>query len=117
MINVTTQTNSPIIEMAINGNVDKSDIEAFEETFKQKMTEQEPVNLLITVENMEGVTLKGLVEDLKMIRYIRSMKKAAVVTDTTWLKADAKLENLFPGVEVNYFTPDHAETAREWLKD
>ncbi|GAA0441782.1 hypothetical protein GCM10008983_18600 [Lentibacillus halophilus] len=115
MINVTSQKGSPIIEMVMKDKISKTDIETFEETLKQKITEQEPVHLLITFENLEGVTLKGLVEDLKMIKYLRSIKNVAVITDQTWIKADAKLENLIPGIKVDFFTPDNTEAAREWL--
>ncbi|TMN21697.1 SpoIIAA family protein [Lentibacillus cibarius] len=117
MINVTTQKNSSIIEIVINGKFDETDINTFEEAIRQKITEQEPVNLLITAKNMEGVTLRGIVESLKMFRYLKSIKKAAVITDQTWVKIDAKLENLLPGIKIDYFTPDHAKAACEWLED
>ncbi|MYL61253.1 STAS/SEC14 domain-containing protein, partial [Virgibacillus halodenitrificans] len=80
-----------------------------------KIFEQEPINLLLIIKNWDGITLEGLLEDMKMIQYVKSIKKIAVVSDEKWVKADAKLENKLPGVQVVYYPPEEIQSANNWL--
>lgn len=116
MIDIKSINQNPFIEITFNGKMTKEDVEKARGIFEQKITEQEPINLLLHAENLEGVTLNGLWEDTKMAKYLRSVGKVAIISDKEWLKVDAKLENLFPGVEVEYFTTDKQNAALTWLK-
>ncbi|MGM8365810.1 STAS/SEC14 domain-containing protein [Virgibacillus sp. W0181] len=116
MIDIISADHSPVIEITINGKITKSDMDKFEELLSKKVTEQERINLLLIAENWSGITPKGFLEDMKMTKHLNSIKKAALVSDKTWIKAGAKLENLFPGIQVDYFTPDNKSAAIDWLK-
>lgn len=116
MIDIKTMDQSPIIEITLYGKIVREDIEKVKDVFEQKITEQEPINILLHAESLDSITFDGLWEDLKMAKYLRSMAKAAIVSDKEWLKADAQLENLFPNVKVEHFAPNKQHTALAWLK-
>ena len=51
-----------------------------------------------------------------MFRLMKKFKRAAVLTDKTWLKRASKFEGAFiPGLEIKAFNRDQKEAAETWL--
>ncbi|AIF45526.1 STAS/SEC14 domain-containing protein [Virgibacillus sp. SK37] len=115
MLEVNATEHSAMMKIILHGKVTKEDIQRFEGEFKRKILEQEPINLLLIIKDWEGITLDGLMEDMKMVQYVKSIKKMAVVSDEKWVKADAKIENQLPGVQVVYYPPEEIQSGKNWL--
>lgn len=60
--------------------------------------------------------MKGLMENIKMAKHIKSINKTAIVDDSKFLQTDSKIEDLLAGTRVAYFKTDEKEAAREWLR-
>lgn len=51
-----------------------------------------------------------------MLGLVRRFRKAAVLTDKTWLKKVSEFEGmLIPGLEIKAFPLDQREAAETWL--
>lgn len=106
-----------VIEVTVRGKINETEMEKITTLYKKKVTKEEPINLLLVMEDMEGITLKGILKDMEMANYLKSMKKAAIIGDKTWLKVDAKVENLMPGVKIKHFDLNDKNIALNWLGD
>lgn len=106
-----------IIQVIVRGKITETDMQEITTMYKEKVTKEEPINLLLVMEDMEGITMKGLLKDMELAKYLTSLKKVAIVGDKTWLEVDAKVENLMPGVEIKQFDLNEKEKALDWSED
>ncbi|MUV36846.1 hypothetical protein JNUCC1_00650 [Lentibacillus sp. JNUCC-1] len=117
MVEIANIENSPVVEMKVSDKLTQDDIKEVDNFLENKVGEQESVNILLLMGNWEGMTIKGLLEDFKMVKHMKKMNKAAIVADSTFLKADSKLEDLFPGIRIKYFETDEKDAAKQWLEE
>ncbi|WP_077297550.1 STAS/SEC14 domain-containing protein [Virgibacillus pantothenticus] len=115
MIKITPAPFDNALEIEIQGKVEKEDLHHFEEFFMMKRQEHSKVNILLSIENMEGVSLKGALEDLKMTQHLKDIHKMAVVSDKKWVEMGVKLEGLLPETELKHFAPEDKSQAQRWL--
>lgn len=105
-----------LLEVTTENTATQADLEKFKKGLQTKVLQEEPVNILFVFKNIEGITAKGLLEDVKTFPYLKSIGKAAVVADDTFTKIDAKIADLFPGIEVGQYQLDELDNAREWVQ-
>jgi hypothetical protein len=117
MLEVKGKEKGSILEIITEGIANQKDLQQFKEALHAKTLQEEPVNILFIFKNIEGITLKGLMEDIKTFPYMRSIKKGAIVADDTFTKIDATIANLIPGVDVKQYSFNEHETARQWLAE
>ncbi|UOQ87237.1 STAS/SEC14 domain-containing protein [Gracilibacillus salinarum] len=117
MIEIANIENSSIVEISASGKLTKEDIQQVDDFFDNKVSDLEKVNVLLLLENWEGLTFKALIEDFKMIKHWKSFNKTAFVADSKYLKEDSKLESLFPSTKIEYFNLDQKEMAKMWLEE
>lgn len=117
MIKIANIENSNIVEVSVNDKLTEDDMKQFDEFFENKVSDLEKVNLLLLMDNWEGMTMKGLMENIKMTKHIKSINKAAIVGDSKFLQTSSKLEDLLPNTRVDYFKTDEKEAAQKWLKE
>lgn len=117
MLDVEGQEQGAILEVTTQGTTTQEDLQKFKEALHTKTLQEEPVNILFIFKNIEGITPKGLMADVKTFPYMKSIKKGAIVADDTFTKTDATIANLIPGVEVAQYSLDELETARKWLAE
>lgn len=115
MITLQPTEMESTIQVDVHGKVTEDDINKFEEVFLRKKEEKGNVDVLLVIEEWEGMTFKGIMEDLKMSKHVRDFNKMAVVSDKKWVKFSTEVENLMPGVNVEHFNKDEKSKAMEWL--
>jgi len=116
MIKIKHTPYDPLMEVTLRGKITKEDMREFGTAFKQKTFETEPINVLFNAEDWEGITLRGFLEEANWSIVLKSMKKAAYVTNKPWVKAHVKLENLTPGIQSALFPTTKKAEAIEWLE-
>lgn len=117
MLEVSGLERGSVLEVTTQGTATQEDLQKFKSALNDKKLQEEPVNILFIFKNIEGITPKGLLEDFKVISYLKSIKKSAVVSDDTFMKINAKVENIIPGVEVTQFPLEELDAARKWLEN
>lgn len=117
MLKVKGQEQGTVLEIITQGTATQEDLQKFKEALQAKTLQEEPVNILFIFQNIEGITAKGLMEDMKTFPYMKSIKKGAIVADDTFTKIDTTIANLIPGVEVAQYSIDEMESARKWLRE
>lgn len=106
-----------VIEANVRGEITETDMEKITTLYKEKVTKEEPINLLLVMEDLDGITIKSVLKDMEMAKYLKSLNKVALIGDKTWLKVDAKIENLMPGVIIKQFDLNEKENALNWVED
>ncbi|AUJ25857.1 STAS/SEC14 domain-containing protein [Virgibacillus dokdonensis] len=115
MIKITPAKMDNAIEVEVQGKVEKEDLNLFEEFFTMKKQEYNKVNILLLLDKMEGMSLKGVLEDLKMVQHLKYIQKLAIVSDKKWIEIGVKLERLLPETNVEHFIPENKVQAQHWL--
>lgn len=115
MINITPAPFDNALEIEIQGKLEKEDLHHFEEFFMLKKQEHRKVNILLSIENMEEMTIKGILEDLKMTQYLKDIHKMAIVSDKKWIELGVKFDGLLPETELEHFSPEDKSQAQRWL--
>lgn len=106
-----------IVEAIAHGKVTKTDMEKLTTLYEEKIKKEEPINLLLTFEDVEGMTMEGILKDMQMAIYLKSIEKVAIIGDKTWLKVDAKIENLVPSIQLKQFDLNEKTQAVYWLEN
>lgn len=117
MLKVTGLERGELLEATMEGTGTEEDMRDFREAMKTKTLQEEPVNVLVVFKNIEGVTTKALVEDVKNTTFIKSVGKGAIVSDDTFNGFSAIVPKVIPGVEIEQFSLDELERARAWVQE
>jgi hypothetical protein len=111
---ISIQREDGLIVVGVFGKLGLSDYQRFEQELLEEMQKAKPVDLLIDLRDMHGVTLDVVWEDIKFSRtHSRDVHRVAVLSDGTWPPLSAWLEQLFLDAEVRVF--DDEALARAWL--
>jgi len=106
------------VHLIIDGDINKMDIDTIFNQMKEIVTYNKEVNLLIEVEDIEGVkNLKTIFSSLKTKWFaVKHLRKYAIVTDKDWLENLSDLVNfLTPGIEIKTFDNDEQKEAIDWI--
>ena len=111
---ISIQREDGIMVVGVFGKLALSDYRRFEQEMLGEVNKGTPVNLLIDLRDMLGVTLDVVWEDIKFSRdHSRDVQRVAVLSDGKWPPVSAWLEQFFLDAEVRVF--DDESTARGWL--
>lgn len=116
MLTVKGEKQGELLEITTEGTATEEDLSTFKEALKNKLLQEEPLNILFIFKNIEGITSRALMENLKTLPYIKSIKKGAIAADDTFTKTDETISKLIPGVEVAHYSLDELDDARKWLQ-
>ncbi|NER22240.1 MAG: STAS/SEC14 domain-containing protein [Symploca sp. SIO1C2] len=108
-----------IIGIEIDGKIETSDIEQMIAVVEEKLKSHKPLRAYVQVKSLGGVSLEGLLEDLKFaLRHLNDFEKKAVVCELSWLTKIATVSSkLFPSIEVKCFSWSEQEQAMAWIKN
>lgn len=115
MIEIIDRTEHSILEISIIGTLTKVDFEQIDDFFADELMTDAKLNVLLLMDDWDGIKPSGLVEDMKLAKYVKNVKKAALVSDSEFLNIDAQVENLFPEIQVKYFPSTKRLDAENWL--
>lgn len=117
LLEVNGQNRGELLEVTTQETATQEDLQAFKKALLAKTLQEEPVHVLFEFKNIEGITAKGLLEDMKTFPYLKSIGKAAIVSDDTFTKIDATIASVFPGIDVAQYSLKELEEARAWLRE
>ena len=106
-----------IIGLRMTGTITEDDIKPWAARLDQKSDRPEKLRVYIEYEDVDEVTAKAALQDLKFdLTHLGDFEKAALVSNKTWTSLPALAANLIPNLEVKQFAPAEKEQARQWIK-
>lgn len=120
MIDVTSAPDDRIFEFSATGTVTAADYrEVLVPALEAAIAARAEVRLLARIgPGFEGFTLGAMADDARLgLKHWRGFDRAAVVTDTGWIRSAVKGFSVFMPCPVATFTLDEQEDARRWLTE
>ena len=83
---------------------------------KSLVAQHGKLNMLFSLEDMSGIDLDALDDDLRMAHYLEDMERVAVVSDSRFYEWIVSAGDAVTGVEIQHFEPGQEAAAWAWLK-
>lgn len=119
MLSVSKPTPNRI-DIAFDGQIDTDEMRSVLEEFISLADDIENGVLHYTITDFSWPALSSIGVKFgqlpKLFGLLSRFDKAAVVTDTSWIRTAAEIEGaIIPGLKIKGFTPDQADDAEAWL--
>jgi hypothetical protein len=115
MINIKERQNGRII-MEVAGRVGKEDYVSLVPQLEHAVKTHGPIRVLVELNQFEGWTPSGLVEELRFdIRHRADIERCAVLGEKKTSEILTKVAAPFFSGEVKFFHKDEIQQARAWL--
>ena len=109
-----------VLGYRVHGDVSAEDVARVTRALDTKTTVLDRINVYAELEHLGRIApeamFKDLVYGLQHLDLLRRVDRAAVVTDTDWVKTVAHLEDLFLPFEVQHFPLAEREAALAWAE-
>ena len=110
------QVPSGIILVRVSGKLTACDMKEFVAEFQSIADTNEPLRLLIELDDFRGWELKALWEDLKFdVKHQDSMDRVAIVGDHAWQSWGVELTKPFFRANMRFFDGGEVVEAQSWL--
>lgn len=108
-----------VIGIRLDGTIDTQEFDAVTKRMNQIVEDYGDIRIYIELVSFKGISLKGLIEDLKFgIKNWNRFAKQAVVTEKKWVKKWAGLgSKIGPDMNVKVFSFDEQEEAKKWIQE
>jgi len=106
-----------VLACRIKGKIELDDMERIKTRVAEILEHHDKVRVYVEVENLGGISIEALWEDLKLgFGNLSLFSHKAVVSDARWIAKIAAVANrLFPSIELKHFEPDDRAAARAWI--
>ena len=116
MIQIINTGKDNLISAKISGKILKNDVEKIHPLIHNIIKKGKKVDFYFEMEDLEGYTLKGFWEDIKVdSAHISDYRKMAFVGEKKWQEWSAKATDFFTSSEVKYFDLEDKELAKTWI--
>lgn len=108
-----------VLEIVIDDEISKDDVEELEMKMEKLKKNTDKVNFLVQFADAEGYTVKGMIQDMKAFsKHSKDVEKIALFsnTDSKWVEFSNKIDSLVPGLETKEFELGQREEALKWLQ-
>jgi hypothetical protein len=110
-----------VLAYRVEGKIDRQDIERVFAELDRMLATESKLRVYAEVQSFSGITLDALWQDIRLgiqrLNVIPRIEKAALVTDTGWLRKAATVEDkILRGLELRTFSLDEAVEAQAWLQ-
>lgn len=117
-----TQNGPHRLDIEMSGKLDADSMKTALDELVSKSVNIENGKMLYTIIDYQLPTLSAIGIEFSrlpsMLGLMKKFKRAAVLTDKTWLKKVSEFEgSLFPGLEIKAFKLDQKEEAESWLSN
>ncbi|RLQ88137.1 STAS/SEC14 domain-containing protein [Notoacmeibacter ruber] len=106
--------------LAVQGRIEKTDVEMAMAAIETAKSESEKVNLLVDLTGFAGFDIAALIQDVRRgigeWKDISRYDRVAVITDRAWMDWMTKVEgSALPNVSIRTFGTDEVENARRYV--
>ncbi|MDN5724658.1 MAG: STAS/SEC14 domain-containing protein [Propionibacteriales bacterium] len=119
MLRAAVVDDTNIVEIQYSGSVTTTEMEDIRTVIDEAIAQHGSINVLAEYGNIElrRIEPKAYVEDLRMTAIIGHVDRAAVLSDTDWIRRAADAASKIIDVEVKSFRSASRDEALAWLQD
>ena len=116
MIRYSTEPNSPVVELTVEGEITAADLKANIERLRDDLERNGKTRVLEVIRRFTGMEPKALWVDVKLgLPLARKVGRVAVVADQAWIRAASHLGRFFTSAELQIFEQAELDRARTWI--
>jgi hypothetical protein len=116
MISYSTEPNSPVVELVVEGKVTDADLRANIERLCDDLERNGKTRILEVINHFTGMEPQALWTDLKRgLPLAQKVNRVAVVADQAWIRTVSHLGRFFTSAELKIFAPAELDQARAWI--
>jgi len=116
MISYSTEPNSPVVELIVEGKITNAELKANIERLRNDLEQNGKTRILEVINHFSGMEPQALWTDLKLgLPMARKVSRVAVVADQAWIRTFSHIGRFFTSAEMKTFGPAELERARAWI--
>lgn len=116
MIRYSTEPNSPVVELTVEGRVTDADLRANIERLRDDLERNGKTRVLEVIQHFTGMEPQALWTDVRLgLPLAHKVTHVAVVADQAWIRAATHLGRFFTTAELKVFAPAELDQARTWI--
>ena len=116
MIRYSTEPNSPVVELTVEGRITDADLGANIERLRDDLERNGKTRILEVIQHFTGMEPQALWTDLKLgLPLVHKVSRVAVVADQAWIRTVSHLGRFFTSAELKIFEPAELDQARTWI--
>ena len=116
MVEFLEETDGNLLAVRISGKVDKENFERFDPVLDTLLEKQEDPRFYMELLDLDTVTSRAVLEDIKNLPKYNQFTKVAVVGDATWKELVTKLLGAVMNPSAKFFETDQKKEALEWVR-
>lgn len=117
MIEKLPKSHGNIIGYSAGGQISEEDLERVDTELESLTKHYDKIRLLINYEDLSGIDLDALDEDLRMARFMDRIERLAVVSDQRiydWVSS--AYDKVTTDMDIRQFNSDELPRAWDWLE-
>jgi hypothetical protein len=116
MIRYSTQPDSPVVEITVEGTVTNQELEDTINGLQAGFDLDGKTRVIEIIRHFTGIELSAIWTDIRLgVPLAQKVDRVAVVADQTWLRQLAELGHLFTRAQLKVFAPAELGLARAWI--
>lgn len=118
MLDITTDDDSGLIEIIVDGRIEREDFERVVAEFERLLATHRQLNVVEVIRDLGGVAPSVWWRDVTWaIGHIHQVSRAAVVTDSGWIGPFARAVGALMPTEIRAFPMSDLAAARLWAAE
>ena len=116
MIRYSTEPNSPIVEITVEGKVTDAELTASIQRLRDDLERNGKARILEVSQHFTGIEPQAIWTDLRLgLPLAHKVNRVGVVADQAWIRAATRLGRFFTSAELKTFEPAELDQARRWI--
>lgn len=117
MIKILEESRNNLLAVRVTGEIEAKDYDILKPILGKTIDEHEKAYAYIEILDLESVTPKAVMEDLKSLPTYNKFEKVAIVGDAKWKKIITDTVGKLLKPSTKYFNFDEKADAMEWVKN
>lgn len=116
MIQKLSQSEGNVLGYAVKEQVTEADLQMIDNDVEAAAAEHGKIRVLVNYEDLAGVELDIVDDDIRMMRHMDEIERFAVVSDNRLYSWITSASDMVTDTDIRHFEPGEEKLAWEWLK-
>lgn len=116
MIKKLSQGEGRVLGYAVKDQITEKDLQLIDNDIDAAVDRHGKIRVLVNYEDLSGVDLDIIDDDLRLMRYMDDIERFAVVSDNRLYSWVTSASDVVTDTDIRHFEPGEEKLAWEWLK-